>query len=72
MDIMLQLLQQNMPPAPADSAATAIHFEANTLRLDGLKLDQQQSATLVQALRSHQLHVRQEGNQWVLSATTAP
>ena len=72
MDIMLQLLQQNMPPAPADSAPTAIHFEANTIRLDGLKLDLQQSATLVQALRSHQLHLRQEGTQWVLSATATP
>ena len=72
MDIMLQLLQQNMPPAPATSAPTAIHFEANTLQLEGLKLDPEQSATLVQALRSHQLHLRQEGSQWVLSATVSP
>lgn len=72
MDIMLQLLQQNMPPAPADSAPTAIHFEANTLQLEGLKLNPQQSATLVQALRSHQLHLRQEGSQWVLSVAATP
>jgi general secretion pathway protein L len=68
LDVMLQVLQQNMPSARANIAPTAINFEAGTLRLEGLTLSPAHTETLVQALRSHGLALRQEGTQWLLSA----
>jgi general secretion pathway protein L len=72
MDVMLQLFQQNLPPASANTAPTAINFEANALRLDGMLINAEQSTALAQALRSHHLALRQEGTQWVLTYGDAP
>lgn len=72
MDVLLQVFQQNLPPALKNTAPTAINFEAGTLHLDGLQLDAPQSSALAQALRSHGISLRQEGSQWVLSAGDMP
>lgn len=72
MDMLLQIFQQNMPSARANTALTAINFEANTLRLEGLQMPAEDASALAQALRSHQLTLRQEGSQWLLQAGDTP
>ena len=72
LDVMLQLFEQNKPSAPENTAPTAINFEAGTLRMEGLKLAPEHAETLTQALRSHALVLRQEAQQWLLSAQETP
>ena len=72
LDVLLQIFQQNLPQSHANTAVAAINFEANVLRLDGLQIPPEQATALAQALRSHQLALRQEGNQWLLSAEGTP
>jgi hypothetical protein len=69
---MLQIFYQNLPPALAQQAPTAINFEAGSVRLGGLQLDQAQTSAMAQALRSHQLALRREGADWLLSAGDSP
>lgn len=72
LDVMLQTLYQNMPPALANTAPTAINFEAGSVRLTGLPWTEEQTRSLTQALRSHQLALRKDGADWVLNAGDAP
>jgi general secretion pathway protein L len=68
LDAMLQTLHQNLPPALDQTAPTAINFEAGQVRLAGLPWNEEQTRSLAQALRSHQLTLRQDGNDWLLRA----
>lgn len=72
MDVMLQVLHQNMPSALSNQAPAAINFEAGSLRLGGLALNDEQSQTLAQALRSHQLTLKRDGADWLLRTGETP
>lgn len=71
-DAMLQIFHQNLPPALANQAPTAINFEAGSTRLGGLQLDEEQARSLAQALRSHQLTLQRDGADWLLRAGEMP
>lgn len=72
LDVMLQAFHQNLPPALANQAPTAINFEAGSARLGGLQLDEEQARGLAQALHSHQLTLQRDGTDWLLRAGDAP
>lgn len=72
LDAMLQALQQNMPPAQAGKAPTAINFEAGQLRLVGLAWTESDLQPLQQGLRSQGLQLRRDGDDWVLNTQGTP
>lgn len=72
MDVMLQTLHRNLPPALSGQAPNAINYEAGSLRLSGLAWGEEQAQQVVQSLRSHQLELRRDGTDWVVSAGDTP
>lgn len=72
LDVMLQTLYQNLPQDLANTAPAAINFEAGQVRLSGLPWTEEQTRSLAQALRSHQLALQQDGSDWLLRAGEMP
>lgn len=72
LDVMLQALQQNMPPTLSAQAPAAINFEAGQLRLGGLQWKDTEVQPLVQGLRSRALQLAREGDDWVLRTEGTP